>query len=288
MKYVYSVLRFVPDPARGEFVNIGAIVGSDESSEWELKLISNQRRARLLDDRGVISSLWSYLGDVSSQIDGFVYAAEEGIEPAQEISEKWLDELSRDFNNVLQITKPSPLLSKSLGEALSIVFDQFVIDPTTDKLPYERRTVATAAIRRAYLDYGLHQGAQFFEKPIVRGAHHRARFDFAVANGKAVQLAHTFSLQLPDAERLLEEIKAWAFTVEEIRDSGATAVKNAKNILVPRDVPVVVVYVPPAAGRDSVLDEARSAFSRAKAEAVPVSDVALVGRRAHDALAKVG
>ena len=34
MRFVYSLVRFVPDPARGEFVNVGAIAGSEESSDW--------------------------------------------------------------------------------------------------------------------------------------------------------------------------------------------------------------------------------------------------------------
>ena len=45
-KYIYSVLRFVPNPASGEFVNIGAIVGSDENGEWELRTVENAKRAR--------------------------------------------------------------------------------------------------------------------------------------------------------------------------------------------------------------------------------------------------
>jgi hypothetical protein len=51
VRHIYSVVRFVPDPARGEFVNVGAIVGSEESSEWGLRQIENPVRARAVDDR---------------------------------------------------------------------------------------------------------------------------------------------------------------------------------------------------------------------------------------------
>ena len=49
MTYFFSMLRFVPDPARGEFVNIGAIAGDEETQDWELRLISNLKRARSID-----------------------------------------------------------------------------------------------------------------------------------------------------------------------------------------------------------------------------------------------
>ena len=35
MPYTYSLVRFVPDPARGEFVNIGAIAGDPWTSPYE-------------------------------------------------------------------------------------------------------------------------------------------------------------------------------------------------------------------------------------------------------------
>jgi hypothetical protein len=34
VKYVYSVVRFVPDTFRGEFVNVAVIAGYEETGEW--------------------------------------------------------------------------------------------------------------------------------------------------------------------------------------------------------------------------------------------------------------
>ncbi len=45
MRYEYSILRFVPDPVRGEFVNVAAIVRSDDSEEWRLRVVENSRRS---------------------------------------------------------------------------------------------------------------------------------------------------------------------------------------------------------------------------------------------------
>ena len=55
-RYVYSTVRFVPNPARGEFVNIGAIIGSDDTREWELRTVDRYNRAAFLDDDGVFAN----------------------------------------------------------------------------------------------------------------------------------------------------------------------------------------------------------------------------------------
>ena len=49
MRYMYSVIRFVPDPIRGEFVNVGVLAGSDESSEWDLRMVESLKRAGDVD-----------------------------------------------------------------------------------------------------------------------------------------------------------------------------------------------------------------------------------------------
>lgn len=71
MRFVYSIVRFVPDPARGEFVSVGAIVGSEESSEWQYRQVENPARARALDERQTLDAVWSFLDRVGRQIDDY-------------------------------------------------------------------------------------------------------------------------------------------------------------------------------------------------------------------------
>lgn len=287
MRYVYSILRFVPDPARGEFVNIGAIVGSDECSEWALQLVSNQSRAKRLDEHGVLPKVWSHIGDLDTDIEAYQDALEEGTEPPVEISEGWLAQLQQDFRNVVQLSQPAPIVSDTLEDALGFVFDKFIVDPVTRRFEFQKKNVATAAVRRAFRDFGLQKGGQYFETLTVRGSHHKERFDFAVANGRALQLTHTFSFQVPDKEGLFENIKAWAFTVEDVRQNGGSAIKDAKHLIVPRDVPVAVVYVPPKEGDDGdVLEEAHYAFDKIDAQHYPLEQANSVGRLASDLLTK--
>jgi Protein of unknown function (DUF3037) len=43
--YQYSVVRCVPEPRTGEFINVGAIAGSAEDGNWDARLITSFRRA---------------------------------------------------------------------------------------------------------------------------------------------------------------------------------------------------------------------------------------------------
>jgi hypothetical protein len=52
------MLRFVPDPARGEFINIGAIAGDDDSGEWELRLLQNPSVPRRSTTRTAYRQAW--------------------------------------------------------------------------------------------------------------------------------------------------------------------------------------------------------------------------------------
>lgn len=285
MRYVYSIVRFVPDPVRGEFVNIGMIVGSEETDEWQLRLVDNMKRARALDGQGILSSVWRYVTELETRLDLFEEAVEASEEPSERISEKWLEKLWEDFGNVVQLSRPAPLDTDSIIAAFDLLFPQFIIDPESRRYNFQKKNVATAALRRAYREYGLQKGANLFETPTVSGRHHRERFDFAVANGNAVQLTHTFSFQLPDKEKLAEDIKAWAFTVEDIRTSGGNAVKDARQVQVPADVPIAIAYVPPSDQSGAIaLDEAMRAFERVRAEAFPIDQVKRISSVAHDLL----
>ena len=53
-KYQYSIIRFVPSPTRGEFVNVGVIVGNDATDEWTMEVVGKKSRAAKLDDTGIL------------------------------------------------------------------------------------------------------------------------------------------------------------------------------------------------------------------------------------------
>ena len=210
MRLVYSLVRFVPDPARGEFVNVGAIVGSDDSSEWQIRQVENAVRARAFDEQSVLDAVWSFIDRVGSHIDKFEQATESLFGPAFEQSEDWLAQMYRDHQNVVQLSPPTPMVADSADDAMDRVFELMVVDPALRKYRFQKKHAALAAVRSAYAHRSLRKGTDLRERVLLQTAHHSGRFDFAVTNGRALQLTQTWSFQVPDQEALAEQVKAWA------------------------------------------------------------------------------
>ena len=96
MRYVYSVIRFVPDSARGEFINIGVIAGSDLTGEWDARTVGNLKRARYLDDAAILGSVVAAVERVSAFIDRASTAGEPLLDEADAPSQSWLARLASD------------------------------------------------------------------------------------------------------------------------------------------------------------------------------------------------
>lgn len=239
MKYSYSVVRFVPDPVRGEYVNVGIVAGSDDASEWQLRTLENQKRARSLDEKGLLPLVWGFIDDIGRKIDQFDEAVQTSLFEVEDEkpSERWLEQLSSESRNVIQLSPPAVIVAESVNEALDMLFEQFVVDPEHRRYSFKRKHAALAAIRHSYRDAGLRIGKDFDEGAKVKGQHHNERFDFVVANGQAVQLAQTWSFQQPNQEELAERVKAWAFTVEDVRDNGGLAELSMRRINSPNRSP---------------------------------------------------
>jgi Protein of unknown function (DUF3037) len=268
VKYVYSVVRFVPDPIRGEFVNVGMIIGSDDTSEWELRVVGNTRRARALDDRRLLPAVWDFIDKLGRRLDDYSDAMQGSEQPEESVSEEWLSQLSESSQNVVQLSFPAPVRADNLEQAFKQLFPQFIAPPETRSDGHTNKHPALAAVRRVYHDIGLKKQINYEERAKVHGLHHEETFDFVVKNGRAVQLAETFSFQVPARTEIAETIKAWAWTVRDIRTHGGEASLRGGAIEVPKDVAIIVVYVP--SPESPIMREALSAFDEIGANAVPV------------------
>jgi hypothetical protein len=284
MRFVYSIVRFVPDPARGEFINIGTIAGSDETSEWETRIVTNKRRARSLDSSHILANVLGAVENLERRIDH----ANAGLPLPDEdpVCEKWLARLATESNNVLQFSAPAPMIAETIEEVLEVIDREMIVDPATVPHKYKNKTVAFARARSAYLEAGLREDTELLERVevISAGAHYRDNFDFVVANGSAVQLAQAWSFQLPDQDELVRDLKSWAWTVRDMRAQVSTASSGERVIIIPKDVDVAAIYIPTQ--EPGVIFEVADALCRAAdVRLVALSDVApLVAAKARELL----
>ena len=140
-RYVYATVKFVPDVARGEFINVGVIVGSDETGEWGLQRLRNASRAIAFawDDAPLLQAMWEEMDDVEAMIAQMASTGElpehlTGREDVRPLTEQWLrllhDSCHRGFN---QYGFPAPMSADSLQVALATAARWKLLDPPEDK-----------------------------------------------------------------------------------------------------------------------------------------------------------
>ena len=273
----------MPDPARGEFVNIGAVAGSDDAAEWELRLVSNLSRAKALDDRGVLSKAFEF----AASLEDSIATLDDGTfeEDVEGMSSTFLRRLSEDMQNVVQLSTPAPIAADAAEAALDLVFDQLVLDAAKKSFPFEKKHRAQGAVRKAYRSHAV-PSAAIRERAAVRSGVFDGVFDFAVHNGRTVQLVQCWSFQLPNQSDLAEQVKAWSWLVHEIRRSGGELTYASGEASVPQDLDIFAVTIPPRADVDApAYVEAQAAFAEIGVTEVRPDDADRLGVQAADALA---
>ena len=285
MRYVYSLVRFVPDPARGEFMNVGAIAGSEESSDWAVRQVGNVRRAQAFGQNDALSMVWSFMEWVGDTIEEYQSSFESLFEPHEDIDEEWLERLYEDRRHVVQLSPPALMVAHTAEQALDRVFELMIYDRSEPRKRYQKKTEALAALRKAFIYHTLKKNRDYRERVVLAADRHRERFDFVISNGRALQLTHSWSFQNPNQERLSSQIKSWGWTVRKTREVGGRVDLPDDSLEVASDVAVEVVYIPPSQGQDTrVLAEAQDVFSALDVRAVPLESAPSVAVRARKLL----
>ncbi len=288
MRFVYSLIRFVPDPAKGEFVNVGAIVGSELSSEWQIRQVSNPARARALDDERSLDLVWAFCTRVGADIDRFEDSLYRLFDSEVELSEDWLENLHTQHRNIVQLSPPSPMVADSADEALDRLFSQMILDPTRHRQSTVTKHVVLAAMRRAYGSCGLHKNRGFVERARLSASDHSIPVDFAVVNGQVLQLVQTWSFQSADQQSLAQQVRSWGWVVHRTRQQGAQLdASGVEGLDVDPDIAIRAVYVPPAPdGNADAYRGALDVFKETAIEHRPIDQVKDVAEEARRLLAK--
>lgn len=282
--YVYSLVRCVPDPRTGEFVNVGAIVGDPESGDWSMRQVSNESRVRKLSGPTQIDAVHRFLTEVGIKLDDARSRMEdEGTNGV--LDERWLESLHYDHRNVVQLSAPTPMAAESAEHALDILFAGQVIDPQMQA----RESVVTkwtiiSDLRKAYNRAAI--GGQFIHQQkaeLYVGQHLRTPLDFAIIADQTVQIAQGWSFRRADIDDVSTQVKAWAFPIGRLRaeDDGRVISAGETVSRISRNVDVQVIVAEPRTGEQiRAYEEARQVFSQVGAHVRTLREADEVGRTA--------
>lgn len=254
-RYRYSVVRFVPSPARGEQVNPGMIVGSDATAEWVIDIADQKRRATSLDDAGIWPNVAGELERLKSRFPGDDDDDDlAGVKT--EINEDWLAQIAAESKNVIQFSPPQLVTAENAESAMAKLWNTFIVESVRPK----RNAVSKKAVISRYWTSltSNRLGKDHLKKRArLKTSHKTALIDIAIHNGVAKRLTQCWSLQVQDTEKLLNEVKARDWTMQVLRDSGGVITDDKKSFGVSKDVELSIVYAqPPADQSDEFILEA--------------------------------
>ena len=285
MRYVYSVIRFVPNPTRGEFVNVGMLAGSEETGEWEVQTISRAGRATSLDSNKSWPIVSQQIAELSATLEEFTRVQEDlTVTPdLPQIGEAWLSQLVDDWANMVQLSRPRPIVAESVDEVFDLLWPKFILESRARELGITKGS-AVAQVKRSLIRHRITQ-EKFEIRPTLRTERSHSLIDLAVHNGHVVHLTQCFSFQVADAERVLDDVKSWAWTIRGLRKDGGTIEAKDGQLPVDRDVPVAAVCVAPTTD-NAAFHEAGAAFrdNDVRATILGLDEIDQISETAYEAL----
>ena len=121
---VYAVVRYLPNPTIGEFINIGIILLDPKSGEWGYRQVRKYKHLfRLTDGKGedVVKNFFDSLPNNTIN-----YAPRAGTDTEKEPN--WLNALYSNMRGVIQFSTPLPTLSSVLEDTIDELYDLFIVE----------------------------------------------------------------------------------------------------------------------------------------------------------------
>lgn len=279
--YHYSLVRCVPAPRTGEFINIAAIAGSSETDDWDVRQVQNERRAARICDPEHLAAVHQFLAVAADRIN-LAETEEDSLPPS------WLFDLHNEMRNVVQLSPPQAAVGETASQVLDVVFDRMLIDPERVSRQFTSKHALLAALRRAYRNHV--ESGYVTEKPEAYVAGHlRTNLDFAVASEeRTLQIAQAWTFQKGSVEDVSTEVKSWGYALGRLRDGEEARLITRSGAAVPikSDVEIDVLLArPQTTHQQDVFEEAKEVFIDLGANVFEQSQADSVGDRAAELVA---
>lgn len=250
----YALVHFVPDPVRGERLNIGVIAWGP--TEVRCKFASDWRRVRAVSG-GDISYLRQFVSDFHRRLaspDGDNILTVSGV---QEPCVKDLEKMVARWSGNIQFSD----VRGSLKSASEVVSELAAIFLPPDKMNIRRETrksavaVAAQSIRSAVTKkLKVEETDKYvFTKRRVDGRFDQHEVDVVVANGALIAGVQAISFRVADTSKLEKDIDSLAWSFDDI----ARRSKNMK---------LGLFVLPPKSKDDPQYRRAKRLFPEMKVE----------------------
>ncbi len=130
--YLYSVVRAVPNPRRGECVNLGVIVIASDGHYSDARF-GSLARVRKLDSTADVDSIKSFLTGVSSVLP--LHGSQTYLGRGDQILDaETLTMWSKEFGGGVRVSEPRSVLATDPAHLLDQLFRDYVAQPSSDRV----------------------------------------------------------------------------------------------------------------------------------------------------------
>jgi hypothetical protein len=250
----YSLLRFVPDPIRGEGVNIGLFLTDSEGRWARLETRSARAAIRAVGTAADIDRIERWVQGVREQFH--VFGDEGLLAPPGRISPEVLAEWAHSFGGGMQVGEPRVAVGESLPVLWDQLFNRLVVRRAQPReAPVGQQVmVQTAADERRLLVAELEtqvrrwpnfDAAVFRLNSVFRGNHAEHITDVAFVNHQVRAVANVIPVAHGD---VVDVIRARALLADAALDLDAAVTKLA-------------LVDEPEPDRDAMLEEVAAVFN---------------------------
>jgi DUF3037 family protein len=209
----YSIIRYLPDPRREEFLNVGLIVAAEDNSFVACRFTSDWRRVRRFGSENI-----SFLKEIEKQLERFG-SDQRDIFERESLAEQ-LKKLAANWQNSVQFSLPRVSVDPNPKALTDRLFAQYVQGWQT---PHSVRLGKRKALHHAYDSLALalserypQNRPQIVRRETVKGTLSEHQFDLMVRNGKPLLCVDALSPREDEVD-LDQQIRATAFDIQDVR-----------------------------------------------------------------------
>ncbi|MGD0115994.1 MAG: DUF3037 domain-containing protein [Dehalococcoidia bacterium] len=237
----YSIIRYVPEPLRGEQINVGVIAVSRAGTSGRAKFPRRWTRAKQFGKEDV-----TFLGDFSRSLNRQLADQLSLFDGPGRWNLDRLEKLSGEWSNSIQISEPRAS-TLPLDQLLEDIYVSFVKEPSAQRRELrDRRVAANEVIRAAKKalreSYGQVQAEQLVKpRDFIDGRYGQYKFDLVIRNQIPLFAAEGLSFEVPESADLERDVHALAWAIDDVLP-GKESLKLAVIALPPKGRQAVSIY----------------------------------------------
>lgn len=269
MKYRYWTIRYVPDPVRGERVNIGVIVGSVDDQEWSIRHVENAARANRLG--GESGRAITYVRALADRVASALLP-DDLLRTVEPVTTAFIERLRVHQQNSVQLAEARTVIADSAEAAMDLIYPLMVEEQAPRRRSVGRKRI-TRLMNEEFQRRLESAGVPVRTRVPARSNSASGSFDFVLGSQGAVHLAHAWSFTVQSIDDLQEQFQSWNWLVSRVREEGAVLGRTANSqVRISPDTPLLVVHDQPKTDQQkATLEAAQESWSVLGIDVQPAS-----------------